>query len=296
MAMHDDQLRIDEGTVRRLVLAQFPEWRDLPVTPLQTAATDNAIFLVGDALAARFPLRHKDAQQVYAALAAEADASGELADATTVATPRPVAIGQPGDGYPLAWMVQTWVPGTDAATEVPVGSHDFATDLASFIADLRAVDTRGRTFAGGGRGGHVHDHDAWVETCLANSVGLLDVPRLRRLWAEFRALPEIDDDVMCHGDLTPPNVLVDAGRLAGVVDCGGFAPADPALDLVAAWHLLDTEQRTLLRASLGCGDVQWRRGMAWAFQQAIGLVWYYAESNPTMSAFGRRTLDRLLAE
>ncbi|MFI5490698.1 MULTISPECIES: protein kinase family protein [Micromonospora] len=61
------------------------------------------------------------------------------------------------------------------------------------------------------------------------------------------------------------------GRLVGVLDGGGFGPADPALDLVAARHLLDVHQRGILRRELGCGDVQWRRGMAWAFQQAMGL-------------------------
>jgi len=30
--------------------------------------------------------------------------------------------------------------------------------------------------------------------------------------------------------------------------------------------------------------------------QAMGLVWYYAATNPVMAAFGRRTLDRLLAD
>jgi hypothetical protein len=33
--------------------------------------------------------------------------------------------------------------------------------------------------------------------------------------------------------------------------------------------------------------------MAWALQQAMGLVWYYLDSNPTMSLWGRRTLDRI---
>jgi aminoglycoside phosphotransferase (APT) family kinase protein len=98
---------------------------------------------------------------------------------------------------------------------------------------------------------------------------------------------------MCHRDLIPPNVLVEDGRLVGVLDGGGFGPADPALDLVAAWHLLDANQRVILRSELGCGDVQWRRGMAWAFQQSMGLVWYYLDSNPTMSRWGRRTLDRI---
>jgi hypothetical protein len=27
----------------------------------------------------------------------------------------------------------------------------------------------------------------------------------------------------------------------------------------------------------------------------MGLVWYYAESNPAMSRLGRRTLERILA-
>jgi aminoglycoside phosphotransferase (APT) family kinase protein len=42
---------------------------------------------------------------------------------------------------------------------------------------------------------------------------------------------------MNHGDLVPGDVLVDRGRLVGIIDVGGFGPADPALDLVAGWHL-----------------------------------------------------------
>ena len=34
--------------------------------------------------------------------------------------------------------------------------------------------------------------------------------------------------------------------------------------------------------------------MAWAFMQAIGLVWYYADSHATMSRWGLRTLDRII--
>lgn len=76
---------------------------------------------------------------------------------------------------------------------------------------------------------------------------------------------------------------------------GGLAPADPALDLVGAWHLLEAGPRRLLREDLRCDDLEWARGMAWAFEQAMGLVWCYVESNPSMSRTGRRTLTRLLA-
>lgn len=101
---------------------------------------------------------------------------------------------------------------------------------------------------------------------------------------------------MSHGDLTPANLLVDGERLVGVLDGGGFAPADPALDLVAAWHMLDLGTRNVLRRELGVSPVEWRRGAAWAFQQSMGLVWYYRESNPGMSALGRSTLERILSD
>jgi hypothetical protein len=73
-------------------------------------------------------------------------------------------------------------------------------------------------------------------------------------------------------------------------------PADPALDLVGAWHLLETGPRRQLREALGCGDLEWQRGKAWAFQQAMGAVWYYRESNQAMSHMGQVTLERLIAD
>jgi aminoglycoside phosphotransferase (APT) family kinase protein len=295
MAMHEDQLKVSVDTVRRLIQEQFPQWAELSVREVPTAATVNAIFRVGDELAVRFPLRAEDPRRASAWLTSEAAAARELADISPVPTPEPVALGEPGHGYPLPWSIQTWLPGRDATVEEPAGSRHFAEDLAAFITCLRAADARGRRFDGIGRGGHLPGHDEWMDICFSKSEGLLDVVRLRAMWAELRTLPQVDADVMCHGDLTPPNVLVEQGRLVGVLDGGGFAPADPALDLVSAWHLLDDVQRDIVQKALTCSEVQWRRGMAWAFQQSMGLVWYYVESNPTMSHWGRCTLDRLVA-
>lgn len=222
------------------------------------------------------------------------EAARELVHTVSVPTPEPVAIGAPGAGYPLPWSIQTWLPGHDGTVEDPAGSTAFAQDLGDLILQMRARDTRGRRFTGSGRGGHLPDHDEWLETCFRESESLLDVPLLRQIWAHLRTLPRLDADAMCHGDLVPPNVLIEGGRLAGVLDGGGFGPADPALDLVAAWHLLDETQRDILRRELGCSDLQWERGMAWAFHQAMGLVWYYLDSNPVMSHWGRRTLNRIV--
>ncbi|MGI9007798.1 MAG: aminoglycoside phosphotransferase family protein [Streptosporangiaceae bacterium] len=294
MTMHDDQLVIGARTVRELVRRQFPAWPERPVTPVGSSGTVHAIFRLGGRLAARFPLRPGDPDAVRRDLEAEAQAAAELAGQTRFATPEPVAIGDPGAGYPLPWSVQTWLPGVTAADGDPGSSAGLAADLAEFIAGVRAIGTRGRTFSGSGRGGDLARHDPWVQECLQRSEGLLDVPGLRRIWAGLRDLPRgPGGDVMSHKDLIPGNVLVSNGRLAGVLDVGDLGPADPALDLVGGWHLLDAGPRQVLRATLRCTDLEWQRGMGWAFEQAIGAAWYYQHTNPAMSLMGTRTLRRI---
>jgi aminoglycoside phosphotransferase (APT) family kinase protein len=297
VTMHPDQIDVTAKTVTALVRWQFPRWRDRPVTAVASTGTVNALFRLGDDLVARYPLqRTDDPDGGRAILEAEAAAARELLGRTRFATPEPVAIGEPGPGYPQAWSVQTWIPGSTATREDPGRSMEFARELAEFIGGVRSIDVAGRAFSGQGRGGDLRSHDDWVQLCLRRSRDLLDVPRLAALWPVLRDLPRgAGGDVMNHGDLMPGNVLVRGGHLVGVIDVGGLGPADPALDLVAAWHLLDPGPRREFRAELQVDDLAWRRGMAWAFQQAIGLVWYYRRSNPVMSATGRRTLDRILA-
>jgi aminoglycoside phosphotransferase (APT) family kinase protein len=294
--MHADQLTVTPATVRGLVDRQFPAWRGLPIGPVRSEGTVNAIFRIGDRLAARFPLRPGDADSIRSGLAAEADAARQLLGRTRFPVSEPVAVGEPGPGYPLPWAVQTWLAGTTASEVDPAESDGFAEDLAEFVRDVRGIGTGGRTFAGSGRGGDLRSHDEWMEVCFGNSAGLLDVPRLRTLWRRLRELPREAADVLTHGDLIPGNVLVSDGRLAGVLDVGGLGPADPALDLVGGWHLLGTGPRRLFRDRLGCDDLEWERGKAWAFEQAMGAAWYYAGTNPAMSRMGRRTLDRILGD
>lgn len=295
--MHADQLAVSEQTVSKLVNAQFPRWQGLPVCRVASQGTVNAIFRIGDELTGRFPLQRRDLDAARAWLEREAKAARELLGQTRFPTPEPVAIGEPGFGYPMPWSVQTWIPGVVATDQDPAESVAFAVDLAEFIGGVRALDTGGRTFTGGIRGGQLLAHDEWMQTCFRRSEHLLDVPPLRQAWATMRDLPRGDaPDVMTHGDLVPGNVLVADGRLAGVLDVGGLAPADPAADLVSAWHLLEDRPRQTLRRELGCDDLEWEKGKAWAFEQAMGLVWYYHETNPLMSRAGQRTLQRIMAE
>lgn len=296
MTMHDDQIEIPVDVVRTLLDSQFPQLRDAPVDAGESLGTVNAIFRVGEDLAARFPLRSRDCAIERSVLEAQAHAADAFAAVSPFPSPRPVALGRPGDDYPGWWAIQTWLPGHSADGADVADSDGLAVDLVWLIRALRSADTAGRSFPGGRRGGHLREHDDWVRSCLGKSHPWLDVPRLTVLWDRFVGLPRSGPDVMSHGDLIPGNLLVADGHLVGVLDCGGFGPADPALDLIVAWHLFDDERRAVFRNGLQVDDLEWERAKAWAFEQSIGLVWYYVDTNPPLHAMGRSTLQRIVAD
>jgi aminoglycoside phosphotransferase (APT) family kinase protein len=294
--VHPNQVHIDLWIAERTIRAQFPEYQSDQIVSVESSGTDSAIFRIGAKYAAGFPLRKMDPGECAQMLHAEASAMTEFADLCPFAAPRPIALGRPSPWYPMPWKVQTWIAGSVATPDGLCSSEAFALDLVHLVSALRRGDVGDRCFSGNGRGGSISAHDEWMHTCSTNSEQILDVARLRRMWARFRELPRARPDAMCHKDLIPANLLVANDRLIGVLDGGSFGPADPSLDLVVAWHLLDQERRALFRQAVDADQLEWMRGAAWAFQQAMGLVWYYRRSHPAMSALGTSTLSRLLEE
>ena len=110
--MHPDQLTVTTGVVTALVAEQFPGRAGLPVREVRSQGTDNALFRLGDRLAARFPLRPDDPARTLRWPGSEAEAARTLAGSTRFPAPEPVALRRPGAGYPLPWPVQTWEPVT----------------------------------------------------------------------------------------------------------------------------------------------------------------------------------------
>lgn len=294
--MHEDELALDDAVAARLITGRFPELGDRELRPVPGSGTVNRIFRIGEDLVARFPRLGA----TVADLRREAAALDEFAAVSPAAAPRPYGIGAATPDHPSAWSVQTWVEGDPADPTRFADSARLARDLAALIVALRRTDLRGRVFDGQGRGGELSDHDDWLTECFARSGHLVDVPRAAALWQELRTIPAAGPPAMSHRDLTPFNLLVQGlgndARLVGVLDGGGFGPADRALDLVAAWHLFDAPARRQLRDGVAAEDGEWLRGAAWALQQAMGLVWYYEHTSPDLSALGRSTMRRLLTD
>lgn len=297
MDMHEGQLHPTAETVKALLAEQHPRLAGLAVRAVPSSGTVNALFRVGEDLVARLPLCPGPIEELTAWAQREQDAARRLAVVSPVGVPEPVALGAPGEAYPLPWSLYRWIPGRPAS-EADGDDVDLARALACFVVAVRSMPTQGRSFTGPGRGGELLDHDEYVGRAIERTgeLGLMDADRLAARWAQLRELPRTEPDTWAHNDLMPGNLLVPArgGGLAAAIDVGTLGVADPAMDLQPAWNLLRGRARRAFLDGAGATDEQVERSRAWAFVQAIGCHWYYLETNPVMSRTGRITLEAVL--
>jgi aminoglycoside phosphotransferase (APT) family kinase protein len=124
----------------------------------------------------------------------------------------------------------------------------------------------------------------------------LEAPGAGELWRRAVAAPGWHGGpVWLHADLDARNVLVREGRLTGVIDWGCVGIGDPAVDLMAAWKLLDAPGRERFRRLLAVDDGTWLRAEGWALSQAlIALDYYTLETYPVLVHEARRWLAELL--
>jgi aminoglycoside phosphotransferase (APT) family kinase protein len=280
--MHADEVVIDEALVRRLVAAQFPDWAGLPLEPVLPRGTDNALYRLGDDMVVRLPRRERTAET----LAKERRWLPRLAPFLPVTVPAPIADGAPGDGFPFAWCVYSWLEGGKA----PLAD---AVDLAEFIAALQRIDPSGGPPPGEHnffRGAPLATRDAATRVSIA-ALGIDGAA-----WESAIRAPEWDRaPVWIHGDLDARNLLVQEGRLSGVIDWGGLGVGDPACDVMVAWKVLSAGSRDAFCAALGVDDATWTRARGWAISTAVNALTYYTEeTNAALVHEARRWLAEAL--
>jgi aminoglycoside phosphotransferase (APT) family kinase protein len=102
--------------------------------------------------------------------------------------------------------------------------------------------------------------------------------------------------VWIHTDLQPGNLLIADGRLAGVLDWGGLAIGDPAVDLIVAWNLLEADGRTAFRLAFGVDQATWERGRAWALSVGVIAYPYYVHTNPALARVSKYQIEQVVAD
>ena len=294
--MHDNEVHTDAALVRQLLAAQFPQWVGLPIEPVASAGTDNALYRLGDDMVVRLPRIDWAIGQVHK----EHKWLPRLAPHLPLAIPTPLVIGQPGEGYPWHWSVYKWLEGENVTIDRIADPSQAAIALAQFIIALQQIDTTGGPASGPGnfyRGVPLAMRDAQTRAALATLQGVIDSDAATEAWEAALRVPEWDSEpVWIHGDLLPGNLLFEQGRLSAIIDFSGLAVGDPACDLMIAWGLFSGESRDVFRTVLGVDDATWARGRGHALSQAAIFIPYYLNTNPVGVDNARRMIDEVLAD
>lgn len=294
--MHDDELDIDEALVRRLLEEQFPQWAALPLQRLQSGGTDNAIYRLGQDMSVRLPRISWAVEQVDK----EQEWLPKLAPKLPLSIPVPLARGMPGAGYPWHWSIYRWIEGENSTLDRMADPAQVARDLAQFITALQRIDPTGGPPPGSHnseRGVPLALRDSEVQAALAQLHGLIDTGAVAAAWETALQAPVWDGPpAWIHGDLQSGNLLVQQGRLSGVIDFGCLGVGDPACDLQVAWNLFSSEAREVFRKTLQPDDASWARGRGWALSFALIALPYYLHTNPALVSIARHAIAEVLDE
>ena len=281
--------------VRQLVAAQFPQWADLPIQPVEPGGWDNRTFHLGEEMLVRLPSAEAYAAQVEK----EHRWLPRLAPLLPLPIPVPLAKGVPTTAYPWPWSVYHWIEGERATIDRIADLSRFATDVAEFLVALQRIDATGGPPAGLHnfyRGGPLLVYDAETRAAIAALHGQIDTAAATTVWEAALAATWHGSPAWVHGDISPGNLLVKDGRLHAVIDFGSSGVGDPACDLVIAWTFLSGKSREAFRAALPLDWATWARARGWALWKALILVAGHADTNAPEAATSRQIIDDVLAD
>jgi aminoglycoside phosphotransferase (APT) family kinase protein len=283
----DGRAGIDAALVRRLIAAQFPQWRDLPVRPVDVDGWDNRTYRLGGDMTVRLPTHESYAP----AIDKEHRWLPVLAPQLPVPIPTPLAKGAPAEGYPFSWSIRRWISGRAARPERIADLPAFAVAVGEFLLDLRRVDATGGPHAGAHsfyRGAPPAHYDQETREALARLGSRIDAVAAQ-VWDAALTSRWAGPPTWFHGDVAAGNLLVRAGRLAGVIDFGTSGVGDPACDLVIAWTFFAGESRAAFRSTVGDDAGTWARARGWA-------LWKALISLPGDEEVNRRIIDDVIGD
>ncbi len=292
----DDRLEVSAETVAALVAEQFPQWAHLPIEMVEHSGWDNRSFRLGETMLIRLPSASRYVVQVEK----EQLWLPYIASRLQLPIPEPLALGQPGQGFPWPWSIYRWLDGKPLAMELDqTDLHQLARDVAGFLTALQAIDASNGPAAGihnFHRGGSLSVYSDETHAAIETLSDEIDVDLARDVWAKSTASGWQGAPVWVHGDVAEGNLLVKDGRLSAVIDFGSCAVGDPSTDLILAWTLLDRDSRRVFRECLPFDLQTWQRGRGWALWKALITLAAQRPNRTHLAEWSRRTIREIFSD
>jgi len=191
------------------------------------------------------------------------------------------------------------LPGVELCDAPDTSRPELAVELARFLRTLHAADV----------------FDAVGSELPENWTRRADMERrvpyvleklteLERLWQppehvravveSARSLPPPEPKAVCHGDLHFRHVLIEDGRMSGVIDWIDLCRGEPALDLQLVWMALPPEARPAFFAEYGGVDEDTLlRARVVSFHLGLALLEFgHVEGLPSLEREALASLER----
>lgn len=262
-------LNITLALVRNLITEQFPEFAHLNIEPVKIQGHDNRTFRLGPDMLVRMPTEESYALKVPK----EQTLLPRLKPQLTLSIPVPLKMGTPSKDFPFPFSIYKWLEG-ESANSLDLDDYNLesiALQLAKFLKELQSIDSSEGPEPGlhnWYRGAHVSVYDEGARTQIAQLDKLIDSDTALKLWNKACQTQWSKPPVWIHGDVATGNILVQNGKLSGVIDFGGVGIGDPACDLVIAWTFLKGKSREIFIKEMSLDADTWLRAKAWALWKA----------------------------
>lgn len=277
---------VDATRARELIRARFSKLAADDVQ-LVSEGFDYSVYRVDGEWAFRFPRR----DVVVPGTELEMRVLPTLAKHVPVGVPVPVFMAEPGDDFRWPFYGAPYLTGVEATgLEVDAVAlaralralHDQATFAA--VADALPADPQ---------------HRVDMELRVVRTREQLKAIDIDGDWLLTRAerLPPPLHTAVCHGDLHMRQLLVDGGKLSGIVDWVDLCRSDPAVDLSVAWSTLEDRARSTFFDAYGEIDEerQLRARVVAASLCAMLVSWARADNVPLVERAARDGVERAVA-
>lgn len=281
-------IQITTEIVEKLIQQQFPRWKDLSIKPVEKSGHDNRTFHLGDEMTVRLPSGKDYVPQVEKELAW----LPKLQLGISLPITSPIAKGEASALYPFPWSINGYIEGDTVDYDTVKDLNLLAKDLAYFLKELQAIDTREAPAAGRHnfyRGASLAVYHEETQSALEELKNIVPTDKLAVIWEEALQSKWEKEGVWIHGDVAPGNLLVKAGRLCGVIDFGIMGVGDPACDYAMAWTFFDQESRWEFLKDIDEGTQARARG--WALWKALIT---YNDTNEVVRQNAKLTIGAIL--
>ncbi|MGF9696233.1 aminoglycoside phosphotransferase family protein [Paenibacillus sp. MABNR03] len=287
-------IEITPELVRQLIHSQFPKWKELTIAPVEKSGHDNRTYRLGNDMTIRLPSHERYASAVKKEMAWLPVFKPLL----SLPIPAPVAEGEPTEEYPLPWSINRWIEGETVSHDNIVDLNTFAEDLANFLKELEAIDASEGIPAGiqnFHRGGNLAVYDSDTRSVIDGLSGQYDQKLLLEIWDLALATRYESTPLWLHGDVAVGNLLVQDGRLCGVIDFGTMGVGDPSSDLVMAWNFFDDTSRDIFLGRMNADPDMINRARGWALWKAL-ITYAWNEPDTESSNWGKRVIDVIIRD